>query len=73
MSEDEAARQKRLIGLIGAIELALGSEWLYVCVVHKPGDDQSTNLVSNAPPPIGEQMIREIGERYNKGTRPKQL
>ena len=55
------------------LELVLGPEWLYVVIIHKPGDDESTNLVSNTPDPIAEQMIREIGERWNKGTRPKQL
>jgi hypothetical protein len=73
MNEDQAAREKRLRDLTAMLELALGPEWVYVCVVHKLGDDESTNLVSNAPPAIGEEMIREIGERWNKGTRPKQL
>jgi hypothetical protein len=73
MSENPISREKRLQDLTGMLELVLGPEWLYVVIIHKPGDDESTNLVSNTPDPIAEQMIREIGERWNKGTRPKQL
>lgn len=73
MSEDPKVRKKRLRDLTGMLELVLGPEWVYIVIIAKPGDPETLNLVSNTPPEIGDDMIREIGERWNKGTRPKQL
>lgn len=70
---DQAEREKRLRELTGMIEVTLGPEWVYFVVIAKPGEPQSINLVSNAPEEIAADMIREIGERWNKGTRPQKL
>jgi hypothetical protein len=72
MSGEE--RLKRLRELAGMIELELGPDWMYVCLVGKFGADfSSINMISNGPPAEIEKLFAEIAARVARGEKHKPL
>jgi uncharacterized membrane protein YdbT with pleckstrin-like domain len=76
MQETIDHRERRLLVLSEAIEKHLEEGWLYFLVIGKPGDQDSTNLICNAPLETNKQvleMLKELTERYSKGIQPREL
>lgn len=69
-------RERRLMQLGDAVEGLLEEGWVYWLIIGKPGELDSTNIVSNVPPPFNEQirdMLLEIARRYKAGVKPSEL
>ena len=76
MQETIDHRERRLLVLSEAIEKHREEGWLYFLVIGKPGDQDSTNLICNAPLETNKQvleMLKELTERYSKGIQPREL
>ena len=62
--------------LAEAIEKHLEEGWLYFLVIGKPGDQDSINMVCNAPLGTNQEileMLKILTERYTRGVQPKEL
>ena len=69
-------RERRLMQLGEALEKHLDEDWIYFLVIGRPGDLDSTNIISNVPPLGIEEitkLLNEIARRYQAGERPKEL
>lgn len=68
----EPERERRLETLAGAIELALGPDWFYLCIIGQAGQPQSVNLISNCyQAHIAEELVGIITERIQQGHKPR--
>jgi hypothetical protein len=73
MKENKTERAKRLNAIVGTLELALGPSGFTCSLSANPATiNQLISLVMRRPS-AAKQVVCEIGERWNKGTRPKPL
>jgi hypothetical protein len=69
-------RERRLLQLGEAVEKHLDEGWIYCLVIGRPGDGDSVNLISNAPPETHGQileLLKTLTERHSKGVDPREL
>jgi hypothetical protein len=56
--EEDSPRVRRLRLIADAIDSYLPPEWVFVLIVGKPGDDDTVNLVSNAPGEMADALVK---------------
>jgi hypothetical protein len=66
-------RQELLKRLTEAIELALGPEWIYIVIIAKPEDEESSNVAFNCSPEDFGRVMHEIMYRWEKSLRTQKL
>jgi hypothetical protein len=69
----EREREERLKAVVGALDSALGEEWVWILMIGHPGDPDSSNVIFNCTPADFKEIVDEVMQRWDEDARPHKM